>query len=65
LDREQYFVVLHDGECKVKHGVQHSHPYASQREAIASAMEAAPQASERGQLSQVLVQGEKSLDLLQ
>jgi hypothetical protein len=61
LERDQYFVVLHEGEWKVKHHGEHSHPYASQREAIASAVEAAHQASECGQLSQVLVQGEDLL----
>ena len=45
----------------MKHDGEHSHPYASQREGIASAVEAAHQASERGQLSQVLVQGEDLL----
>src|SRR3546814_7736920 len=35
------FVVLHDGQWKIKHGDRHSHPYSTQREAIESAIEAA------------------------
>lgn len=58
MDRDRYFVVLHDGEWKIKHGNDHSHPYATQQEAIDSAIEAAQNARESGQLSQVLVQGE-------
>ena len=34
MERDQFFAVLHDGEWKIKHGDQHSHPYSTQREAI-------------------------------
>jgi hypothetical protein len=58
MDRDQYFVVLHKGEWKVKHSGRHSHPYPTQAEAISSAVEAARAAHDEGKLSQVLVQGE-------
>ena len=58
MDRDRYFVVLHEGEWKIKHGDSHSHPYATQREAIESALEAAQHDKDEGRLSQVLVQGE-------
>jgi hypothetical protein len=58
MKRDRYFVVLHDGEWKIKHGDYHSHPYTTQREAIDAAIEAAHHAMDSGKLSQVLVQGE-------
>ena len=58
MERDRYFVVIHEGEWKVKHGGEHSHPYATQKEAIESAIEAAHNAQDTGKLSQVLVQGE-------
>jgi hypothetical protein len=58
MHRDRYFVVLHEGEWKIKHGDDHSHPYATQREAIDAAIEAALHAKDSGKLSQVLVQGE-------
>ena len=58
MDRDQYFVVLHEGQWKIRHGDDHSHPYATQREAIDAAIEAAHHAKDGGKLSQVLVQGE-------
>ena len=61
MDRDQYFVVLHEGQWKIKLDGNHSHPYDTQRDAIDSAIEAAHNASDRGQLSQVLVQGEDLL----
>jgi hypothetical protein len=59
--RDKYFVVLHEGEWKIKNGDQHSHPYPTQREAIDAAIEAAHASHRDGQLSQVLVQGEDLL----
>jgi hypothetical protein len=56
--RNKYFVVLHEGEWKIKNGDQHSHPYPTQREAIDAAIEAAHSSERDGQPSQVLVQGE-------
>jgi Uncharacterized protein conserved in bacteria (DUF2188) len=61
MERDQFFVVRHEGEWKIKYRDQHSHPYATQREAIDAAVEAAHNASSKGQLSQVLVQGEDLL----
>jgi hypothetical protein len=58
MERDRYFVVLHDGQWKIKHGDRHSHPYPTQREAIESAIEAAQHDKDEGRLSQVLVQGE-------
>jgi uncharacterized protein DUF2188 len=58
MDRDQYFVVLHKGEWKIKHNGRHSHPYPTQAEAISSAEEAARSAHAEGKLSQILVQGE-------
>jgi hypothetical protein len=57
MDRDQYFVVLHEGEWKVKHNGRHSHPYETHAEAIRSAIDAAHSAHREGGLSQVLVQG--------
>jgi hypothetical protein len=58
MDRDQYFVVLHKGEWKIKHNGRHSHPYPIQAEAISSAEEAAKTAYDDGKLSQVLIQSE-------
>jgi hypothetical protein len=57
MDRDQYFVVLHKGEWKIKHNGRHSHPYESQADAIRSAIDADHTAHREGGLSQVLVQG--------
>jgi hypothetical protein len=54
-------VVLHEGEWKIKHGDQHSDPFPSQAEAIKAAVNKAHAVSERGTLSQVLVQGQDLL----
>jgi hypothetical protein len=61
MDRDQYFVVLHKGEWKIKHNGRHSHPYETQADAIRSAIEAAHAAHREGGLSQVLVQGQDLL----
>jgi hypothetical protein len=61
MDRDQYFVVLHKGEWKIKHNERHSHPYETQDDAIRSAIEAAHAAHREGGLSQVLVQGQDLL----
>jgi hypothetical protein len=51
MERNQFFVVRDEGEWKIKHGDEHSHSYPTQREAIDSAVEAAHEASSKGQLS--------------
>ena len=58
MARDQYFVVLHEGQWKIKHNGQHSRPYATQAEAIKSAIDEAHSVHKEGGLSQVLVQGE-------
>jgi len=57
MDRDQFFVVLHNGERKVKHNGA-PHPYESQADVVRSAIEAAHSAHRKGGLSQVLVQGQ-------
>jgi len=61
MDRDQYFVVLHKGEWKIKHNGRHLHPYKTQADAIRSAIDAAHVAHQEGGLSQVLVQGQDLL----
>jgi hypothetical protein len=61
MDRDQYFVVLHKGEWKIKHNGRYSHPYETQADAIRSAIDAAHTAPREGGLSQVLVQGQDLL----
>jgi hypothetical protein len=57
MPRDQFFVVLHNDEWKIKHGDEHSEPFATQAEAIETAVK---QAKAR-ENSQVLVQGEDLL----
>ncbi|WP_353739210.1 DUF2188 domain-containing protein [Sphingomonas sp. NIBR02145] len=54
MARNQYFVVLSQGEWKITHNQKHYGPYASQKAAIRAAVDAAH--SSKGD-SQVLVQG--------
>jgi uncharacterized protein DUF2188 len=61
MARDQYFVVLQGGKWKIKHGDRHSAPFDTQAEAIRSAVDKAHAASEKGELSQVVVQGEDLL----
>jgi hypothetical protein len=49
MDRDQYFVVLHKGEWKIKHNGRHSHPNETQADAISSAIDAAHAAHREGQ----------------
>jgi hypothetical protein len=58
MDRDQYFVVLHKGEWKIKHNGRHSHPYETQADAIRSGIDAAHAAHRESGRSQVLVQGQ-------
>lgn len=57
MSRAQYFVVLHNGEWKIKFNGQHFGPYATQAAAIEAARGAAIDAHNKGTNSQVLVQG--------
>jgi hypothetical protein len=54
MSRAQYFVVLHEGEWKIKFNGKHYGPYNSQRDAIRASVDAANKA--QGD-AQVLVQG--------
>ncbi len=57
MPRDQFLVVLHNGEWKIKHGDEHFEPLATQAQAIETAVK---QAKAR-ENSQVLVQGEDLL----
>lgn len=59
MARAQYFVVLHEGQWKIKHNDKHF-TYSSQREAIRAAVDAAHKAGAQGFDAQVLVQGENN-----
>jgi hypothetical protein len=51
MDRDQYFVVLHKGEWKIKHNGRHPHPYETQADAIKSAIDATHCAPRRRSVS--------------
>jgi hypothetical protein len=51
MDRDQYFVVLHKGQWKIKHNRRHSHPYETEADPIRSAIDAAHTAHREGRLS--------------
>ncbi len=57
MARTQYFVVLHNGEWKIKLDGKHYGPYKTQRAAIRDAVDAAHKSGEKGLDAQVLVQG--------
>ncbi len=57
MARSQYFVVLHEGRWKIKHNGTHYGPYATQKEAIRKAVDAAHGSGKKGYDAQVLVQG--------
>ncbi|HAH66648.1 MAG TPA: hypothetical protein DCL72_14515 [Rhizobiales bacterium] len=58
MARNQYFVVLHEGEWKIKHGEEYSARYRTQTEAIQDAFATARRASKQGQDADVLIQEE-------
>ncbi|MEP0323505.1 DUF2188 domain-containing protein [Bauldia litoralis] len=57
MARNQYFVVKHQGEWKIKHNGEHHGPYTTQKAAIRAAVDAAHKSEGN---SQVLVQGENN-----
>ena len=57
MARTQYFVVLHEGEWKVKLDGKHYGPYTTQALAIRAAVDAAHGWGAKGHDAQVLVQG--------
>lgn len=58
MARTQYFVVLHEGQWKIKFNGQHYGPYRTQREASLAAIDAANESKGN---AQVLVQGKDNL----
>ena len=61
MAREQYFVVFHDNQWKIKHNDQHSEAYATQAAAMKRAVALARADGKGGRDSQVLVQGKDLL----
>ena len=57
MARTQYFVVLHQGQWKIKLGDDHHGPYGTQAAAIKAAVDAAHKEGNKGRDAQVLVQG--------
>lgn len=59
MARTVYYVVLHEGQWKIKLGDKHYGPYSSQREAIRHAVDTAHKEGQKNtDGAQVLVQGE-------
>lgn len=58
MARARYFVVLHEGQWKIKFEDKRYGPYRTQRDAIHAAVDAAHGAGKQGHDAQVLVQGE-------
>jgi hypothetical protein len=61
MSRTQYFVVLHEGQWKIKLHGRHTGTYPTQELAIKAAIDAAHETSSSSDGSQVLVQGEDHL----
>lgn len=57
MARHKYYVVLHQGEWKIKYGEKHFGPYRTQADAIRKAVDAAHKVGDKGGEAQVLVQG--------
>lgn len=60
MARARYFVVLHEGEWKIKFDEKHYGPYPTQRDAIRAAVDAAHESGKKGLDAQVLIQGENN-----
>jgi hypothetical protein len=58
MARQEFYVVLHRGEWKVRHGDKHFGPYNTQKATIRQAVDLAQGMGKAGQDAQVLVQGE-------
>ena len=61
MTREQYFVVFHDQQWKIKHNDRHSEPFPTQAAAIKKAVKLAHADGKAGRNAQVLVQGKDLL----
>jgi hypothetical protein len=57
MARIHYYVVLHNGQWKIKLDDKHYGPYATQADAIRAAVDAAHKAGGQGHDAQVRVQG--------
>lgn len=60
MARAEYYVVLHQGQWKIKFEDKHYGPYETQKAAIEVAVKAAKEAWGKGYQSQVLVQGQNN-----
>jgi hypothetical protein len=60
MSRAQYFVVNYQGSWKISFNDKHYGPYATQRDAIRVAVDAAHQTGKNGKDAQVLIQGENN-----
>lgn len=60
MSRAQYFVVLHEGQWKIKFEGKHYGPYNSQKDAIRVAVDSAHKAGQNGSDAQVLIQGQNN-----
>lgn len=60
MARAIYYVVLHQGQWKIKHNDKHFGPYATQKAAIRTAVDTAKKAGDQGHDAQVLVQGQNN-----
>lgn len=60
MKRLQYIVVYHENKWKISFEGKHYGPYATQKEAIISAIDAAHKTGNNGLNAQVLVQGTDS-----
>lgn len=58
MARAQYFVVLHEGQWKIKYNDKHFGPYQTQAAAIRVAVDTAQKSGQQGHDAQVLVQGQ-------
>jgi hypothetical protein len=58
MARAHYYVILNQGQWKIKYGDKHYGPYETQKAAIRTAVDAAHQAGVNGHDAQVLVQGQ-------
>lgn len=61
MARLQYFVVLHQGQWKVKYDGEHYGPYDTQKAAIRAAVDAAHKSGKNGHDAQVLIQRDERL----
>jgi hypothetical protein len=57
VGRAIYYVVLHQGEWKVKHNDNHFGPYSNQKTAFRVAIDTAYRVGQRGQDAEVKIKG--------